>query len=116
MSQLSVSLSARVVESAAADSGVSSVERVRRWWRRKDAAAGSLAAQRVGQSGTLVGFRHSMGTETIRRLFDLGFTPGARVELLRRAPLGDPFIFRVADTEIALRRRQAEAIWVTADA
>lgn len=116
MSQLSVSLSARVVESSPAESSASSVQRAHRWWRREGVASGSLAAQRVGQSSTLLGFRTTMGTETMRRLFDLGFTPGARVELLRRAPLGDPFIFRVAGTEIALRRRQAEAICVAVDA
>ncbi|WP_226913224.1 FeoA family protein [Gephyromycinifex aptenodytis] len=91
------------------------LERERRWWRRPGAAAGSLAALHVGQSATLLGFRDSMSTETTRRLFDLGFTPGAHIELLRRAPMGDPFIFRVADTEIALRRRQAESICVAID-
>lgn len=113
MSELSLSLSTRVVAPIGAPVAHStSVDLVRRWWRRSHHAAGTLAGLRVGQSGILVGFRDDMGTETMRRLFDLGFAPGAAVELVRRAPLGDPSIFRVADTEIALRRRQAEAIRV----
>ncbi|MGN6089998.1 MAG: FeoA family protein [Actinomycetes bacterium] len=47
-----------------------------------------------------------------RRLFDLGFVPGAQVEVLRKAPLGDPVVYRVLGYEIALRRAQARCIRV----
>ncbi|AIG64347.1 hypothetical protein CATYP_06770 [Corynebacterium atypicum] len=46
------------------------------------------------------------------RLVDLGFVPGGQVEALRRAPLGDPTIYRVADYEVALRARDARMIAV----
>lgn len=49
-----------------------------------------------------------------RRLFDLGFVPGATVKRVRRAPMGDPATYRVADYEIALRNEQAHCIEVNA--
>ena len=53
---------------------------------------------------------------TARRLVDLGFAPGAMVTVIRRAPLADPVIFRVAGQELALRRCQARCIRVCAEA
>ncbi len=47
-----------------------------------------------------------------RRLFDLGFAPGVTVEVVRRAPLADPLVLRVAGYELALRRAQARLIGV----
>ncbi|WOP19667.1 FeoA family protein [Raineyella sp. LH-20] len=51
-----------------------------------------------------------------RRLFDLGFVPGARVEKVRRAPFGGPAVYRIADYEIALRPAQALTILVDTEA
>ncbi|WP_409305915.1 ferrous iron transport protein A [Peribacillus sp. SCS-155] len=45
-----------------------------------------------------------------RRLLDLGFVPGAEVEVIRRSPLGDPIAFRVSQTTIALRREESSNI------
>lgn len=42
-----------------------------------------------------------------RRLLDLGFVPGAIVEVLRKSPLGDPIAFRVSQTSIALRKEES---------
>lgn len=50
------------------------------------------------------------------RLAELGFVPGTQVELLRRAPLGDPLLFRLRGTEIALRRREARCIEIAPEA
>lgn len=50
-----------------------------------------------------------------RRLFDLGFHEGARVEYLRHAPVGDPLIFRVNGAELVLRRAEAQRILVVID-
>ena len=41
-----------------------------------------------------------------RRLLDLGFVPGAIVEVIRKSPLGDPIAFRVSQTSIALRKEE----------
>jgi ferrous iron transport protein A len=52
--------------------------------------------------------------ELERRLLELGFVEGARVEVLHEGPLGrDPIAVRVNDTTIALRRREAMAILMT---
>ena len=53
--------------------------------------------------------------ELERRLLELGFVEGATVELLHQGLVGgDPIAVRVADTTIALRRREAMAITVVA--
>jgi len=52
--------------------------------------------------------------EIERRLLELGFVEGAAVEVLHEGPLGrDPIAVRVNNTTIALRRREAMAIFVT---
>ncbi|WP_442594380.1 FeoA family protein [Neobacillus sp. D3-1R] len=45
-----------------------------------------------------------------RRLLDLGFVPGATVEVIRKSPLGDPIAFRVSQTVIALRKEESDRI------
>jgi ferrous iron transport protein A len=45
-----------------------------------------------------------------RRLLDLGFVPGAMVEVIRKSPLGDPIAFRVSQTTIALRKEESSKI------
>jgi len=48
-----------------------------------------------------------------RRLVELGFVSGERIEVLTQArPGGDPFVVRIADTTLALRRREVETVWV----
>jgi ferrous iron transport protein A len=55
------------------------------------------------------------GPELERRLIELGFVEGAVVELLHQGLFGgDPIAVRVADTTIALRRREAMAVLVIA--
>ncbi len=49
---------------------------------------------------------------TRRRLLDLGFTPGARVTPVLRPIFRDPRAYRIRGTLIALRRDQAQHIWV----
>jgi len=41
------------------------------------------------------------------RLMELGFLPGSRVTAARSAPGGDPRVFRVDGSEVALRRETA---------
>ena len=47
-----------------------------------------------------------------RRLYDLGFRPGVSVEVVRRAPLGDPRVYRLHGSELMLRRREATGVIV----
>lgn len=52
--------------------------------------------------------------ELAQRMRCLGFEPGAEVTTVRRAPLGDPVVYRVCDAEICLRASEASRIRVTA--
>ena len=47
-----------------------------------------------------------------QRLLDLGFVPQAEVDVIRRAPLGDPIECRVANYKVALRKSEADLIEV----
>lgn len=49
-----------------------------------------------------------------RRLFDLGFLPKTAVQVIRRAPLGDPIAFFLRGGQICLRRAEAERVQVRA--
>ncbi|MCX8072316.1 MAG: FeoA domain-containing protein [Candidatus Binatia bacterium] len=40
------------------------------------------------------------------RLLDLGFVPGTRLKIVRRAPLGDPVEIEIRGTRLCFRRRQ----------
>ena len=52
--------------------------------------------------------------ELERRLLELGFVEGARVELIHQGLIGrDPIAVRVDDMRIALRRREAASVFVT---
>lgn len=75
----------------------------------------TLADLAPSQTGVIVNV-HGADPATSRRLVDLGFAPGSRVEMLRRAPLADPIIFRVAGYDLAIRRIQARCVEVTPDA
>jgi ferrous iron transport protein A len=53
--------------------------------------------------------------EDARRLMELGFLPGARITAGRSAPGGDPRVFQVDGSEIALRRETARRLKVRLD-
>lgn len=69
-----------------------------------------LADLPPGARATVVEVIAAGSEATARRLGELGFTPGTVVEVVRRAPLQDPVIYRVKDYEICLRRAQAARI------
>jgi Fe2+ transport system protein FeoA len=51
-----------------------------------------------------------------RRLMELGFLPGNRVTASAQAPGGDPVVFGVDGTLVALRRETAEHLTVVREA
>ncbi|HEY2447379.1 MAG TPA: FeoA family protein [Mycobacterium sp.] len=71
-----------------------------------------LAQLPPGQRATVVGTVPEAASAVVSRLAQLGFRPTAQVDVIRRAPLGDPTIYRVQDTELCLRRREAQLIVV----
>lgn len=48
-----------------------------------------------------------------RRLFDMGVTPGAKVEMIKKAPLGDPLEISIREYELTLRKDEAQLIEIT---
>lgn len=71
-----------------------------------------LAQLAPGQRATIVGVAAAAAPAVAGRLRQLGFRPASAVEVIRRAPMGDPTIYRVQDTELCLRRREARLIEV----
>lgn len=71
-----------------------------------------LAELAPGQQATIVGLTAQADPAVAGRLRQLGFRPDSRVDVIRRAPLGDPTIYRVQDTELCIRRREAQLIRV----
>lgn len=47
-----------------------------------------------------------------QRLLDLGFVPETTIDVIRRAPLGDPIECRVANYKVTLRNTEAALIEV----
>jgi ferrous iron transport protein A len=75
----------------------------------------SLSALSPGTTGVVVsvGVRSETLTPLDRRLLELGFCTGEHVEILAEARPGrDPFVVRIGYTTLALRRCEAENIWV----
>jgi ferrous iron transport protein A len=72
----------------------------------------ALAQLPPGTRATVVGTVAQANPMVANRLGQLGFRAKARVDVIRRAPLGDPTIYRVQDTELCLRRREAQLIEV----
>jgi ferrous iron transport protein A len=77
--------------------------------RRRSAArkttARNLHELQRGESGILD--RLEVPEEEARRLMEMGFVPGHKITPAHAAPGGDPRVFRVDGSEVALRRETA---------
>ena len=72
-----------------------------------------LSDLRLGTSARVIALQEDTAEDPIsQRLSNLGFVPGRTVTPLRRAPLGDPVVYRVADYELCLRRHEARIVRV----
>lgn len=45
-----------------------------------------------------------------RRLFDMGVTPGAKILMVKKAPLGDPIEIVIRGYNLTLRKDEAEFV------
>ena len=70
----------------------------------------ALSEMAVGESAVVASLE--LPNDVGDHLMHLGFLPDATVEVLRRAPAGDPTVYRVEGAEIALRRETARYIQV----
>lgn len=84
-----------------------------------------LSQAHPGQRGVIVDVRaesypgdHGVGVDELqRRLLEFGFVEGAAVEVLHEGVIRrDPIVVRLDDMRVALRRRDAEDVWVLMDA
>jgi ferrous iron transport protein A len=75
----------------------------------------SLSALSPGAKGVVMSV--GAGSDTLspldRRLLEFGFCSGEQVEIIAETRPGrDPFVVRIGNTTLALRRCEAENIWV----
>ncbi len=73
----------------------------------------TLAHLNVGEQGMVVGLSPLCRGLQRRRLMDLGIVPGTMVEAEMRSPFGDPTSYKIRGASIALRKQQAELIYVS---
>jgi len=76
--------------------------------RPEKRAAARLVDLREGEHGVVDSL--DLPEDMARRLMELGFLPGSRITAARSAPGGDPRVFRVDGSEVALRRETATHI------
>jgi len=71
----------------------------------------TLAELPIGRSALIQSL--PTGRAGLTRLRELGLTPGVKVDVVRRAPLGEPIEIRVRGSHIAMRNHEAAHIIVT---
>jgi ferrous iron transport protein A len=82
-----------------------------------------LSGTQPGDAGVIVdvaadhGHEHGVDVHELeRRLLEFGFVEGARFEVLHQGAIWrDPLAIRLDDMRVALRRRDAEGVWVRLD-
>lgn len=70
----------------------------------------ALSDAKVGSAGVVE--RVELPEEISHYLAHLGFLPGTSVEILRRAPAGDPRVYRIDGVEVGLRNETAKHIFL----
>ncbi|MBB5039345.1 FeoA family protein [Prosthecobacter dejongeii] len=71
----------------------------------------TLSQLPVGQSGIIQSM--PTGRTGLTRLRELGLTPGARVTMVRRSPLGEPIEITVRGSHLAMRNHEAADICIS---
>lgn len=79
-----------------------------------DTKVTALSDARVGNTGIVE--RIDLSEEVANYLAHLGFLPGTQVEVLRRAPAGDPTVYRIDGVEVGLRSETARHIFLKLNA
>jgi len=74
----------------------------------------TLAQLKQGEAGTLD--RLDLPNDIAQRLMELGFLPGHTIIPARSAPGGEPRVYRVDGSEVALRRETASRLILRAPA
>ncbi|MEW6165752.1 MAG: FeoA family protein [Pseudomonadota bacterium] len=69
----------------------------------------TLGELRIGDRARVAGFSQSGGGYR-RKLLALGLTPGAQIDIVRVAPMGDPVEIKVRGSNLSLRKEEAAAL------
>ncbi len=69
-----------------------------------------LAELRPGKKAKIL-CHHANGAIR-QRLLDLGFVPESEINMIRKAPFGDPIQCKIADYNVTLRKTEASLIEV----
>jgi ferrous iron transport protein A len=77
---------------------------------RRPRPRATLVDLRRGEQGILESL--DLPEDEARRLMELGFIPGSPVTVGRSAPGGDPRVFQVDGSEVALRRETARKMHI----
>jgi DtxR family Mn-dependent transcriptional regulator len=72
----------------------------------------NLSSLKMGESGTVLGISKALRGKQRRRLMDLGVVPGTEITAELRSVGGDPIVYRIKGASIALRKKQAERIYL----
>lgn len=77
-------------------------------------AGGQLTLDQLNEKGSSAIVSAVLGEGALRQhLLDMGVLPGARIEFVKRAPMGDPIEFRIRDYELTLRSADAKLVHIT---
>lgn len=74
-----------------------------------------LTTLKPGQRAIVHRLADTLQGFTRRRLLDLGLTPGVTIESAATGVFRDPVAYRVRGSLVALRREQADHVWITLD-
>ncbi len=73
----------------------------------------ALNQLKIGETGNIASIDGP--PDVRRRLLEMGLTPGARVRVVRFAPLGDPIDIEVRGYHLSLRKHEASRIALKTD-
>ncbi|BBE30755.1 hypothetical protein OSSY52_08960 [Tepiditoga spiralis] len=69
-----------------------------------------LSSMTQGCSGKIV--RYELDEDTKERLISMGLIIGKEIELVHISPFNDPFVYKIEDNKIMLRKSEASKIYV----
>lgn len=72
----------------------------------------TLSSLKVGEKGTVFGIAKVLRGQQRRRLMDLGIVPGTEIEAQLESITSDPIAYKVRGSVIALRKKQADRIYL----
>ncbi len=70
-----------------------------------------LSVLKKGQKAVIHSFEEAHAEISVKFL-EMGFLPDTPIQIMQIAPLGDPLAVQILDYCLAIRKEEAEKIWV----